>query len=125
MTTFQLFKHPLSDEYIGLPSGFLFAGSPNVVSSLWAVSDLSTAFLMIKFYENLRTSSTVAIALNQAQQWLRDATKEKLEQWTEERNLPLSPTQEVELLAWLSKMEATTKPFEKPYYWAAFCAIGQ
>ena len=42
-----------SDEYIGLPSGFLLAGSPSVVSSLWKVNDLSTSFLMIKFYENL------------------------------------------------------------------------
>ncbi|MGV0106047.1 CHAT domain-containing protein [Nostoc sp. DSM 114160] len=28
-----------SDEYIGLPSGFLLAGSPSVVSSLWKVDD--------------------------------------------------------------------------------------
>ena len=26
----------MTDEYIGLPSGFLYAGSMNVVSSLWA-----------------------------------------------------------------------------------------
>ncbi|MFM6077810.1 MAG: CHAT domain-containing protein, partial [Dolichospermum sp.] len=43
----------ISDEYIGLPSGFLFAGSPSVVSSLWTVNDLSTSFLMIKLYEIL------------------------------------------------------------------------
>ncbi|MDB9394609.1 DUF3110 domain-containing protein, partial [Microcystis aeruginosa] len=43
----------ISDEYIGLPSGFLFAGSPSVVSSLWTVDDLSTSFLMIKLYEIL------------------------------------------------------------------------
>ncbi|MEH1965611.1 CHAT domain-containing protein [Nostoc sp.] len=40
-----------SDEYIGLPSGFLLAGSTNVVSSLWTVSATATALLMIKFYE--------------------------------------------------------------------------
>jgi CHAT domain-containing protein len=28
----------ISDEYIGLPSGFLFAGSPSVISSLWTVN---------------------------------------------------------------------------------------
>ena len=50
----------LGDEYIGLPSGFLYAGSPSVVSSLWAVSDLSTTFLMIKFYQNLKSIDSVA-----------------------------------------------------------------
>ena len=45
--------YSLSDEYIGLSAGFLFAGSPSVVSSLWTVSDLSTSFLMMKFYETL------------------------------------------------------------------------
>ncbi len=35
----------ISDEYIGLVSGFLFAGSPSVVSTLWTVDQVSTAFL--------------------------------------------------------------------------------
>jgi CHAT domain-containing protein len=39
----------VSDEYIGLPSGFLYAGSSSVVSSLWKVDDVSTAFLFIKW----------------------------------------------------------------------------
>ncbi len=43
-----------SDEYIGLPSGFLLAGSTNVVSSFWAVSATATALLMMKFYEELQ-----------------------------------------------------------------------
>ncbi|NMG60722.1 CHAT domain-containing protein, partial [Geitlerinema sp. P-1104] len=43
-----------SDEYIGLPSGFILAGSPNVVSTLWAVADISTAILMIQFYQTLQ-----------------------------------------------------------------------
>jgi hypothetical protein len=38
-----------SDEYIGLPSGFLKAGSSSIVSSLWSVDDFATALLMIRF----------------------------------------------------------------------------
>jgi CHAT domain-containing protein len=53
-----------SDEYIGLPSGFLLAGSSSVVSSLWNVDDLSTSLLMIKFYQNLKAGLTVTVALN-------------------------------------------------------------
>ncbi|MEG4532377.1 CHAT domain-containing tetratricopeptide repeat protein [Microcoleus sp. D2_18a_D3] len=115
----------LNDEYIALPSGFLVAGSPSVVSSLWAVNDLSTAFLMIKFYENLQDSQTyptVAVALNKAQIWLRDATKKELYRWMSQ--LP-DPVSRRKLLKWIKSIEAETKPFESPYYWAAFCAIGQ
>jgi CHAT domain-containing protein len=113
----------ISDEYISLPSGFLYAGSPSVVSSLWKVNDLSTALLMIKFYQNLNSGSTVALALNQAQTWLRDATKEQLEQWASQ--LPLDDEQEMQLMAFFYKLQPNSKPFESPYHWAAFCAIGQ
>lgn len=123
----------LSDEYICLPSGFLFAGSPNVVASLWKVRDISTAFLMIKFYENLtqmqKNSSqlekgAVAIALNQAQLWLRDLTKEKLENWM--KNSSLRSTHKIYLRAgFSSEAQGEERPFRELYHWAAFCAIGQ
>jgi len=128
----------LSDEYISLPSGFLVAGSPSIVGSQWAVSDLATAFLMIKFYDNLvggglaetRSLSstqeiTVAVALNEAQKWLRDVTKQKLEEWVKQGKVPLTPTRRIAVLGWLRNMEADDQPFELPQYWAAFCAIGQ
>ncbi len=120
----------ISDEYIGLPSGFLVAGSPAVVSSLWKVKDLSTALLMIKFYDNLLNSQmSLAVALNQAQLWLRDVTKENLLLWIESSSIksyqkrflsaPLSNNDDFKYL------RPSDKPFEKPYHWAAFCAIGQ
>ncbi|MBH8566353.1 CHAT domain-containing protein [Nostoc sp. CENA67] len=123
----------ISDEYIGLPSGFMFAGSPSVVASLWRVDDISTAFLMSKFYENLTEhrqkpfqpeEGAVAIALNQAQCWLRDVTNTELMQRIE--NLPLSHTNKVNLIKIFNQYEKNNeKPFYKPYYWAAFCAIGK
>ena len=42
------------DGVYALPWGFLFAGVPSVVASLWNVSDKSTAELMADFYERLR-----------------------------------------------------------------------
>jgi CHAT domain-containing protein len=39
-----------SDEFVGLPAGFMLAGVPCVVSSLWSVPDISTAILMERFY---------------------------------------------------------------------------
>ncbi|NEO41263.1 MAG: CHAT domain-containing protein [Moorea sp. SIOASIH] len=113
-----------SDEYIGLPSGFLVAGSPAVVSSLWTVNDLSTALLIIKFYDNLLNyQMSLAVALNQAQFWLRDTTKEKLEEYID--NLPLTFVQKYLSKAKFHNFDDSDKPFEAPFYWAAFCAIGQ
>ncbi|NEO48246.1 MAG: CHAT domain-containing protein [Moorea sp. SIO4A3] len=112
-----------SDEYIGLPSGFLVAGSPAVVSSLWKVKDLSTALLMIKFYQNLREQIPLAVALNQAQLWLRDSTKAELEEYID--NLPLAFYKKYEIKANFCKFNDSDKPFEAPFHWAAFCAIGQ
>ena len=115
----------LSDEYIGLPSGFLYAGSSSVVSSLWKVNDLSTAFLMIKFYQNLSAGVSVAVSLNQAQLWLKHLTKGDLETWIEENQLPLDPTVRIPIRRRLYKLEDDAKPFQSPFYWAAFCGIGQ
>jgi CHAT domain-containing protein len=110
-----------SDEYIGLPSGFILAGSPNVVCSLWAVNDLSTALLMIRFYQNVKNGETVPLALKQAQIWLRDVTVDGLQQWSSKLTLRSTYRQPFQRF---SKMEATAKPFASPYYWAGFCAIG-
>lgn len=133
----------ISDEYISLPSGFLYAGALGVVSSLWAVSDLSTCFLMIKFYENINNfpkleAGEVAIALNQAQIWLRDLTSEEFEAVFAKYQLQIE-----EIVAQLPKgwrfefqdsldlarkkiqaPDRQPKPFANPYYWAAFTATG-
>lgn len=114
-----------SDEYIGLPSGFLCAGSASVVSSLWSVDDLSTTFLMVQFYQLLREGNSIAIALNQAQCWLRDATKVELESWMQEQPFYQKPTIRMRLRQRLHKMPNNTRPFGEPFHWAAFCAIGQ
>ncbi|MEG4291942.1 CHAT domain-containing protein, partial [Microcoleus sp. D2B6] len=114
----------ISDEYISLPSGFLAAGSSSVVPTLWAVSDLSTSFLMIKFYQLLKDGLSVSLALNSAQLWLRDATTENLQEWRSQ--LPLRPTQKEALYDMLDEIGAREiRPFQSPYHWAAFCSVGQ
>lgn len=114
-----------SDEYIGLPSGFLYAGSSSVVSSLWTVSDLSTSFLMIKFIQYLKDVEDISVplALNQAQAWLRNATKEDLQEWAS--NLPLDDTWKGENSDYFENKNNEINPFKSPYYWAAFTAIGK
>ncbi|TAG60650.1 MAG: CHAT domain-containing protein [Oscillatoriales cyanobacterium] len=114
-----------SDEYVSIGGAFLYAGTPNVVSSLWVVNDLSNVFLMIKFYQNLQAVTSVAVALNQAQLWLRDITKAELKAWITANSLPLDPTMRQNLSKRLHKLQDDQKPFQDPFHWAAFCAIGQ
>lgn len=49
-------KLTTGDEVNGLSRGFIYAGSPSVIASLWKVSDESTATLMSYFYSNLQSS---------------------------------------------------------------------
>jgi CHAT domain-containing protein len=98
---------------------------------------------MIKFYENLKNfpkleAGEVAIALNQAQIWLRDLTSEKFEAVFAKYQLQIE-----EIVAQLPKgsrfefqdsleqarkkiqaPDRQPKPFANPYYWAAFTATG-
>ena len=125
----------ISDEYIGLPAGFLFAGSSSVVSSLWTVSDLSSSFLIMKFYEIIldKTQSiTIPVALKMAQNWLRNLTVQEFDKLLEKYQLEINKILEQltpgKKLIFKKQIELTRKrgnyPFTNPYYWSAFFASG-
>ena len=125
----------ISDEYISLVSGFLYAGSPSVVSTLWAVQQAATNLFMIEFYKNLKQllplkPGSVAIALNKTQKWLRTLTGEELGKITEspefQRHLANVP-ENAENRLFKELLEAAKRkpfPYQNPYYWAAFVATG-
>ena len=54
------------DELLGLARGFLYAGTPSLVVSLWTVNDRSTAELMKRFYQYLEKGLSKAHALQEA-----------------------------------------------------------
>jgi CHAT domain-containing protein len=57
---------PAGDDLVGLTRAFLFAGSPSVMASLWAVNDRSTMQLMSGFYGQLvGTDKATALATAQ------------------------------------------------------------
>ncbi|TRU21018.1 MAG: CHAT domain-containing protein [Microcystis aeruginosa Ma_MB_S_20031200_S102] len=127
----------ISDEYVGLPSGFLFAGSSSVVSTLWTVDPLATTLFMTKFYHDLkrisiRDEGSIAIVLNHTQTWLRTLNSKKLARIKDSQKFQQLLDRVFENKRDRRKfqdlLEAAVKrepyPFANPYYWTAFIATG-
>ena len=114
---------PDLEEYISLGLGFLYAGATNVICSLWAVNDLSTAILMMKLYEAMQNQLAVSLALKQAQQWMRNVTKQQLIEWFDLSPFPKSLTETLYAELDLG-LEADDDRLFDISDWAAFCAIG-
>jgi CHAT domain-containing protein len=135
---------PQSEEYIGLPAGFLLAGAPAVIASLWAVNEISTALLMGRFYINHlrgdpeqpqknRFPLPSFEALRRAQIWLRGITTKDLEEYFQKQRNTYTLKGKYPP-AWLSKVSRyytlqalehpNKRPFEHPYHWAAFGLYG-
>ena len=61
-------KEVKGEGLLGLTRGFMYAGAPRVVVSLWSVSDAATAELMTRFYVGmLKEGRRPAAALREAQ----------------------------------------------------------
>jgi CHAT domain-containing protein len=60
------------DELHGLMRGFLYAGAPALIMSLWAVNDRSTSELMRETYSHIRAGADKRSALRRAQLAIKD-----------------------------------------------------
>ena len=117
------------EENVGLPLGFMSRGVPGVIGTLWSVNDKSSAILMTKFYEiwlekGIFEDFSPSIALREAQNWLRTASKEDIQMLDR-----LSTYNEREFLNREAKVEMenetkVSEMFENPYFWAGFVFIG-
>lgn len=120
-------------ESIGLPLAFLRIGAAGVISTLWEVDDISTAFLMIKFYQLHHTEQIEpAIALAQAQMWLRSITVKELQEWLKDLLAKYKTTWKgyekfndfMLNLREVNRLYPDKRFFEKRYYWGGFVYIG-
>ncbi|MCL1465090.1 CHAT domain-containing protein, partial [Argonema galeatum] len=110
-------------DYIGLPTGFLHAGAMGTLASLWAVNDLSTALIMVKFYELLKPGVSIGQALHDTQRWFKSALTSDLLQWVKSSD-SFDADQKEDITEVLERFNETEKPYSSVYHWAAFCAIG-
>ena len=123
-------KKNITTEYTGLASGLLSQGVSNEVNSLWRVESTANALVMIEFYRRLQSGKTSIIALTEAVEWLRELTAGELTKWYESLLNQLPPeglrmkAQLATQLYRTSQMEADTKLYNHPYYWAAFVIAG-
>ena len=97
----------VADEYMGLASSFLFAGTHNVLAALWSVESDSTRLLMEDFYQGLDKGLSPTLALQQAQRQLCQMGRK-----TVQKRLQLKRAPNV------------IKPYKDSYYWAGFVLIG-
>lgn len=120
-----------SEEYIGLPAGFLLAGVPCIIGSLWPVDDLSSALLMERFYTNhIQRGMEIADALGEAQLWVRELSIGDVADYAAacfreapERYRPIY-LKYVHHYQHRATQNVHEQPFSHPYYWAAFAVHG-
>lgn len=100
------------EEIVGLTRGLLAAGSRAVIVTLWSVFDLSTAMLMVRFHEQMKSGLDAATALRYSTVWLSELG-------------PSGIQQEMAKLRDLGPATVTTPVSTwHPQQWAPFVVIG-
>ena len=131
----------VGDSEMALPWGFMYAGAPTVIASLWQVDDTATTLLMGRLYGNLLgqmdqsrsgggrvyaagDSMPKADALQEAKDWLRKLTADEVKELTKGKPASADPRGTGLDLSITAEGKSTRHPFDHPYYWAAFILIG-
>jgi CHAT domain-containing protein len=117
------------EGFLGFAQALFMAGARSVVLGLWKVDDVATAILMEEFYRNLlEAKMSKAEALQSAKQALQTMT------WAQAQQRSHMPAEQFtayragrgglgKAIAPVGERRAD-RPFDHPYYWAAFILIG-
>jgi tetratricopeptide (TPR) repeat protein len=128
-------KQAGGEGFLGFAQPLLAKGARSLVLSLWKVDDRATALLMARFYQNLlgklpglEKPLAKAEALHEAKRWLRGLSAEEV--GSELEALDRGPLRPLATTAGAPGQPAPRpvpsgpRPYEHPYYWAAFVLIG-
>lgn len=113
-----------ADEYLGIASGFLFAGSATVLSSHWAVADGAAALLTAEYYASLERSEP-ATALRAAQHKLRHVSHRDFGRLLKRADTLVQQGRlDAASRSRLEQVRRDTPDFSHPVYWAAYTVTG-
>lgn len=108
------------DEMTAVAHGFLHAGARAVVTALWDVNDLPAALLISALYNSPAIHTDPALALTEAQEWLRTLTPR-----TARADSPwMSPQLAARLHQYSARLDHDEAPFGDGIDWAAFAYVG-
>ncbi len=103
----------------GLRRAFAIAGVKQLITSLWNVPTRPTMLLTDKFFEAYNRGVSPAIALQSAQQYVRDISRQELESI-----VPLGKEILEELTRWTIHIPDPNYPLRHPYFWGAWICQG-
>jgi CHAT domain-containing protein len=106
-------------DHVSLARSFLLSGARSIIGSSWAVDDMATYFLMCQLYSNWLADEKpdFSSALAAAQRWIRVQ---------DVHSLLANEIMNDELKGLLLQKypDRDCRPFEHPYYWAAWSYTG-
>ena len=109
------------DESLSLSTAFVAAGAAGVISTLWQVDDFATALVVSKFYDGLfLAKSPPAMALREAQIWVRDADGTAIDAYAIHR----APLRALRAFHRPSIASGAAADYTAPSFWAAFVFNG-
>ncbi|BAY84644.1 TPR repeat-containing protein [Calothrix parasitica NIES-267] len=129
----------ITDDILTLSTGFLCAGARSVISTLWSVNDLATAFFCLFYYQYRKNGENRSKAIQLAQQDLRSKTGEELDAQFKVKQIDkylFKLQQQAPEQSAIEKIDCIRgdlkeikkfpkqKIFESPYYWAGFVCQG-
>ena len=118
------------DDYHSFTTGFLFAGAPCVVTTLWAVPDLTSALVMDEFYAQWTKGAVPAAALQAAQNAVRELRRGAgvdgaVDRLTTGLSREVRDARRQDAARYVEEIcGGAERPFADPVHWAAFTCNG-